>query len=266
LVRAPLGTLLRMSELDGVWAVDRLSGVLPPLHGCVKRIQGTRGTTEFPRLPGMPFEVRGLELHYRPPLNLLVDKLEPQNGGYLGHATMLGREFGRFRLRRLDTMDQLKEQLIKHIDEAHALEQNVLRMLDGMISTTDDPEILDALEHHKLQTQGHADRMAQRLEAYDTAPSTVKQIGGVLGALAKIPLDFVRGEKAGRNARDGYATEHLEIASYELLRRIAEKAGDEQTAQAAQEILAEEQAMAKTIEDNWDKFAELSLREEGVTV
>jgi ferritin-like metal-binding protein YciE len=255
-----------VSDLDGVWAVDRVSGALPPLHGCVKRIHGNRGTTEFPHLPGMPFEVRGLELHYRAPFTVLVDRLEPQNGGYFGRATMLGREFGQFRLRRLNTVDQLKDQLIKHIDEAHAMEQNVLRMLDGMISTTDDPEILDALEHHKLQTQQHADRMAQRLEAHDVAPSTVKQIGGVLGALAKVPLDFVRGEKAGRNARDGYATEHLEIASYELLRRIAEKAGDEETARAAREIIAEEAAMAKLIEENWDKFAEHSLQEEGITV
>jgi ferritin-like metal-binding protein YciE len=255
-----------VGELDGVWAVDRVSGALPPLHGCVKRIHGTRGTTEFPRFPGMPFEVRGLELHYRPPFAVLVDKLEPRNGGYLGHATMLGREFGRFRLRRLDDMDQLKAQLIKHIDEAHAMEQNVLRMIDGMISTTDDPQILDALEHHKVQTQHHADLMAERLEAHSATPSTVKQIGGVLGALAKMPLDFVRGEKAGRNARDGYATEHLEIASYELLRRIAEKAGDEETATAAKQIIVEERAMAALLEENWDRIAELSLREEGVTV
>jgi len=163
-------------------------------------------------------------------------------------------------------MGQLKEQLIKHIDEAHSMEQNVLRMLDGMIATTDDPEILDALEHHKMQTQGHADRMAQRLEAQDAAPSTVKQLGGVIGALAKMPLDFVQDEKAGRNAREGYATEHLEIASYELLSRIAQKAGDEETATVAREIIEEERAMAKLIELNWDKFAELSLEEEGITV
>jgi ferritin-like metal-binding protein YciE len=255
-----------VNELDGVWAVDRLSGVLPPLHGCVKRIHGAHGTTEFPRLPGMPFDVRGLELHYRPPFAMLVDKLEARNGGYLGRATLLGREFGQFRLRRLDTVDQLKTQLVKHIGEAHAMEQNVLRMLDGMISTTDEPQILDALEHHKVQTQQHADRMAQRLEAHGESPSTVKQVGGVLGALAKLPLDFVRGEKAGRNARDGYATEHLEIASYELLRRIAQKAGDEETAQAALEIIAEEAAMAKLIEEHWDTFADLSLQEEGITV
>ena len=253
-----------MGELDGVWAVERLSGALPPLVGCVKRIHGGRGTTAFSHLPGLPFEVRGRELHY--PTGLLVDKLEPQNGTYLGRATVLGREVGQFSMRRLDPVGELQDQLIKHIDEAHAMEQNVLRMLDGMISTTDDPEILDALEHHKMQTQGHADRMAQRLEAHDASPSTVKQIGGVLGALAKMPLDLVRGEKAGRNARDGYATEHLEIAGYELLRRIAQRAGDEETATAAQEIIGEERAMAKLIEQNWDKFATLSLQEEGITV
>jgi ferritin-like metal-binding protein YciE len=255
-----------VSDLDGVWAVERVSGALPRLHGCVKRIHGSRGTTEFPNFPGMPFEVRGLELHYRGPFGVFVDKLERRNGDYVGRATLLGREFGRFELRRLEPMGQLQEQLIKHIDEAHAMEQNVLRMLDGMISTTDDPEILDALEHHKMQTQGHADRMAERLEAHGESPSAVKQLGGVLGALAKVPLDLVRGEKAARNARDGYATEHMEIAGYELLRRIAQKAGDEETATAAQEIIAEEKAMAKLIEQNWDRFTELSLKEEGVTV
>jgi ferritin-like metal-binding protein YciE len=253
-----------MGELDGVWAVERVSGALPPLHGCVKRIHGSRGTTEFPNFPGLPFEVRGRDLHY--PLGMFVDKLEPQNGVYLGRATLLGRELGQFTMRRLDAVGQLQEQLVKHLDEAHAMEQNVLRMLDGMISTTDDPEILDALEHHKVQTQGHADRMAQRLEAHGAAPSTVRQLGGVLGALAKLPLDLVRGDKAGRNARDGYATEHLEIASYELLRRVAQKAGDEETATAASEIIEEERAMAKLIEANWDTFADLSLQEEGITV
>ena len=255
-----------MSELDGVWAVERVSGALPPLHGCVKRIQGDHGTTEFPYLPGMPCDVRGLELRYRGPIAPLVDKLERRTGGYRGRATLLGREFGEFELRRLEPMGQLKHQLIKHIDEAHAMEQNVLRMLDDMISTTDDPEILDALEHHKMQTQRHADRMAARLEAHGATPSAVKQVGGVLGVLAKMPLDFVRGEKAGRNARDGYTTEHLEIASYELLGRIAQKAGDEETATTARDIIVEEKAMAAVIDQNWDKFAELSLREEGVTV
>ena len=161
---------------------------------------------------------------------------------------------------------ELEAQLVKHIDEALAMEQNVLRMLDGMISTTDDPEIKQALQQHRLETQGHADRMEKRLAAHGASPSMVREAGGIVGALMKSVLDMTRPEKAGRNARDGYATEHMEIASYELLARVAERAGDQETATAAREIIAEEQAMAKKIEANWDRFAELSLREQGITV
>jgi ferritin-like metal-binding protein YciE len=108
--------------------------------------------------------------------------------------------------------------------------------------------------------------MRERLEAHGATPSAVRQLTGIVGALAKLPLDMVRGEKAGRNARDGYATEHMEIASYQLLKRVAQRANDDETATACDEIIVQEQAMADIIAANWDKFAELSLREEGVPV
>jgi ferritin-like metal-binding protein YciE len=162
--------------------------------------------------------------------------------------------------------EQLTEQLVKHIDEAYAMEQNVLRMLDAMIETTDDEQIKNELREHKLETERHAERMQERLEARGASPSVVKEVGGIAGALMKGVLDVARPEKAGRNARDGYATEHTEIASYQLLERIAQRAGDEETATAARQNRADEEAMAKKLESHWDKFAELSLREQGVTV
>jgi ferritin-like metal-binding protein YciE len=258
-----------MPELDGVWDVRRTGGLLPPLVGVRKEINGSRGETMLPGgLLGMPFDVVGLELHYRRPFNGFIDILVPRGDGFAGRATYRRREFGQFEMTAIrgGTMSTLNEQLVKHIDEAHAMEQNVLRMLDSMISTTDDPEILQELEHHKIETEGHAQRMKARLEAHGATPSTVKQIGGIVGALAKLPLDVVRGEKAGRNARDGYATEHMEIASYELLRRIAQRANDTETVAACDEIIEQERAMAETIAANWEKFTELSLRESGVPV
>jgi ferritin-like metal-binding protein YciE len=182
-----------------------------------------------------------------------------------------GREFGKFELKRIKTggemaLDQLKEQLVKHIDEAYAMEQNVRRMLDGMIETTEDPEIKNELRDHKLETERHAERIQQRLEAHSATPSMVREAGGIAGALLKSVLDLTRGEKAGRNARDGYATEHLEIASYQLLERIAQRAGDEETAEVARQNRNDEEAMARRLDAHWDKFAELSLKEEGLTV
>jgi ferritin-like metal-binding protein YciE len=160
---------------------------------------------------------------------------------------------------------ELKDQLIKHIDEALAMEQNVLRMLDGMISTTEDEEIRSELRHHKLETEQHAERLEERLAAHEASPSTAREAAGIMNALMKSVLDMVRSEKAGRNARDGYATEHLEIASYQLLERVAQAAGDDETAEVARQNRSDEEAMAKKIEANWDKFAELSLQEAGVT-
>jgi ferritin-like metal-binding protein YciE len=139
-------------------------------------------------------------------------------------------------------------------------------MLDGMIETTEDPEIKTALERHKAETEAHATRMKKRLEAHGASPSAVREAGGVLGALMKSVIDMARGEKAGRNARDGYATEHMEIAAYQLLERIAARAGDEETAEVARQNRAEEEAMARKLDEHWDLFAEASLRAEGVPV
>lgn len=163
-------------------------------------------------------------------------------------------------------MTTVHEQLVKHLDEAHAMEHDMLRMLDGLISTTRDPEVLRELEHHRIETQEHAEQMRARLRAHGATPSAVRQLTGIVGALAKLPLDMVRGEKAGRNARDGYAAEHLEIAAYELLKRVAARAGDDETVETCDRILEQERRMVAAIEAEWDRFVDLSLREEGVTV
>ncbi len=161
-------------------------------------------------------------------------------------------------------MTELHDELVKHIDEAYAMEQNVLRMLDGMIETTDDPEMKADLEHHKTETEMQAERLRGRLEAHDASPSMVREAGGIAAALMKGVVDMARGEKAGRNVRDGYATEHMEIASYQLLERVAQRAGDEETAAVARQNRSEEEAMAQKLEGCWDKAADLSLAEAGV--
>lgn len=160
--------------------------------------------------------------------------------------------------------EDIKSQLVEYIKDAHAMEANVSRMLDSMISTTDDPEIRSELEHHKEETERHKELLAERLDAHGEDTSTVKDIAAQGGAFMKGLVDFARSEQPLKNARDGFVTEHLEIASYELLERWARRAGDEETAEVARRNRADEQAMAQKIAGNWDKFIDLTISKEGV--
>jgi ferritin-like metal-binding protein YciE len=146
------------------------------------------------------------------------------------------------------------------------MEQNVSTMLDSMISTTDDAEITDLLKHHKEETERQERRLRERLDALGVGTSTRKQAQTIAAALMKGATDVVRGDQAGKNARDGYTTEHMEIAAYQLLERLAEKAGDTETAEVARQNRAEEEAMAKKLDANWDRFLDLTLAENDISV
>jgi ferritin-like metal-binding protein YciE len=163
-------------------------------------------------------------------------------------------------------MPSLEEKLVEHLDDAHAMEQSVLRMLDGLIRSTEDAVMRGIYEQHKTETERHRDRVQECLRAHGEEPSKTKELGGMLGALVKMPIDMARSEHAAKNARDAYATEHVEIASYELLERLARKAGDARTAQVATENLLDEQAMAQRITAEWDHVLDVALAEEHVEV
>jgi ferritin-like metal-binding protein YciE len=162
--------------------------------------------------------------------------------------------------------DKLREKLADYVEDAHAMEQNDLKMIDSMISTTDDARVKEMLEIHKRETEEHERRMRERLEAMGRGTSARKQAQAVGAALLKGVGDKARGDKAGKNARDGYTAEHLEIAAYQLLERLAQKAGDTETAPAARQNRAEEEQMARKIDANWDRFVDLTLAENDIRV
>ncbi len=159
--------------------------------------------------------------------------------------------------------DKLKEKLVEYVEDAHAMEQSVSTMLESMISTTDDPEIRSMLEHHKQETEEHERRLRERLDALGAGTSTRKQAQTIATALMKGVGDMARTDKPAKNARDGFVTEHMEIAAYHLLERLAKRAGDTETAEVARQNRADEEAMARKIHSNWDRFLDLTLATPG---
>lgn len=55
------------------------------------------------------------------------------------------------------------------------------------------------------------------------------------------------------------------MGAYELLERMARRAGDEQTAHVAVRIRAQERAAAEKVAGTWDAAIDAALREQGVT-
>src|SRR5215203_6033126 len=153
--------------------------------------------------------------------------------------------------------DKLQQKLADYVEDAHAMEQNDLKMLDSMISTTDDPQTKEMIENHRKETEEHERRLRERLDAIGRGTSVRKQAQAVGAALLKGVGDQARGDKAGKNARDGYMAEHLE--------RLAEKAGDTETADVARRNRADEEEMARKIDANWDRTLELTLQENNIS-
>jgi ferritin-like metal-binding protein YciE len=60
------------------------------------------------------------------------------------------------------------------------------------------------------------------------------------------------------------AFEHLEIGGYEQLRRVADRAGDGETAMVAAQILAQEREASERIAKVFGKAVEASLEAQGV--
>jgi ferritin-like metal-binding protein YciE len=160
--------------------------------------------------------------------------------------------------------ESMRRKLVELVEDTHAMERATLGILDSLISQTEDVPTRSALERHKRQTEEHEQRLAKRLQALGSRPSAVMEAAGALGPMARGVMDKARSDRPLKVARDVYATEHMEIAAYHMMERLAERAGDNETAEIARRNRLDEELMARLIAQSWDKFAELDLVQEGV--
>jgi ferritin-like metal-binding protein YciE len=163
--------------------------------------------------------------------------------------------------------DNAKAHLIAHLKDTHALEVQSIRQLEraAEILDSEDSDIAEGYKKHLDETQEHEEKIKNRIESYDLKPSAVKDLTMRAGAIGLRQLADIHPDTPVKLAMHFYAFEHLEIATYELLARIADAADDNETAEAAKEILEQEREAAEMVGETFDKAAEMMLEREPQT-
>jgi ferritin-like metal-binding protein YciE len=161
-------------------------------------------------------------------------------------------------LRRAGGAD-IASALVSYLTDARAIEAQAIVLLESGARIAGVPELADVLAAHLDETRGHKRLLEDRLRAHDARPSrfenTALGIGGAnLGAFFAAQPDT-----PVKLAGFAYAFEHLEIAAYELLRRVAARAADPETVAAAEQILAEERRAAEQVAATWDAAVDAVL-------
>jgi ferritin-like metal-binding protein YciE len=155
----------------------------------------------------------------------------------------------------------LSEQLVKYLTDVHAMEVQALAQMRTAPKIAKDPEMAEAYEAHRLETEQHEALVRERLEAHDAKPSRLEDLLGALSGKGFVLFARLKPDTPGMLATHAFSYEHMELAAYDLLERVAEQAGDTATAEVAKRIGADEDAMAARIGGFWDRAVEASLAE-----
>ena len=147
--------------------------------------------------------------------------------------------------------DDPGEQLNSYLSDVHALEGQSKQLLEKSKEMDVPASLAESLAHHLEETEGHLEKIERRLDERGAGPSAVKDAMLKLGALNWGTFFAAQPDTPAKLAGFAYAVENLEVAAYELLKRIAQRAGDQETVALAQGILTEEEAAAKQVADHW---------------
>jgi ferritin-like metal-binding protein YciE len=160
------------------------------------------------------------------------------------------------------TMRPIDEQLIKYLTDAHSIEEQALAQMRAAPDLAGDPVLADVFRAHLTETERHERLVRERLDAHGASPSKLKDAVMAVGGKGFVLFAKSQPDTTGKLTAHALSYEHLELASYELLLRVAQRAGDHETAAVAEQIRDEEAAMAQRLEDATDAAVEASLREQ----
>ena len=160
--------------------------------------------------------------------------------------------------------DDLSKQLGKYLSDAHAIESQSLQLLEQAPAIASEPNLKRVFEDHLEETRSQQAAVEARLEARGERPSRFKNVVMRVGGLNLVGFFGAQPDTPAKLAGFAFAFEHLEIAAYEQLMRVARRAGDEESARVAERLAREERAAAAALRAQFEPAMEVALRKQGV--
>jgi ferritin-like metal-binding protein YciE len=157
--------------------------------------------------------------------------------------------------------DTIQEQLVKHLTDVHSIEEQALQQLRTAPDIAGDEELARVYREHLGETEDQERRVRARLEALGADPSRTKDLVARAGGIGMLLFAKSQPDTPGKLTAHAFSYEHMELAAYDLMAIVAERAGDRETAEVARSIREQEAAMAGRLADNFDRAVAASLRE-----
>jgi ferritin-like metal-binding protein YciE len=157
----------------------------------------------------------------------------------------------------------LEDQITKYLTDAHSIEEQALVQMEQAPRLAGDPDLARIFKEHLAETREHEQAVRGELTRRGAEPSAVKDVAGKLGGWGMVLFARLNPDTPGKLAAHGYSYEHMELAAYELLKRMAQRAGDGDVVALCERIGGQERAMADRVAERWDRAVDASLRDKG---
>jgi ferritin-like metal-binding protein YciE len=159
----------------------------------------------------------------------------------------------------------IEEALVGYLSDEHAIESQAISLLQGGEKIAGAPGLEKAFADHLAETRQHKLLVEARLAAHGASASRFKSAALRVGGLNLGGFFGGQPDTPAKLAGFAYAFENLETAAYELLKRVAERAGDEETVRIADRILTDERGAAVTVHQQFGPAMDVTLGKKGLT-
>jgi ferritin-like metal-binding protein YciE len=153
----------------------------------------------------------------------------------------------------------LRDQLVNHLQEAYALEQNILRVLDGLAGLHDG-ETRALLDRFRTRAEYHLGCLRNRLRSLGRGTGLAAELPATAPDWLKCLVGLLKGNRPGDDPTDfPGAGQPWDGTLYGSVARLAEGMGDPGTARLAGDIRRGEEELARWLARRWPAFARRPL-------